>query len=70
MSPYLSVKEVAVLLGKSTKWVYGHSSDIPGHFRLAGSLFWDKEVLSSCLKSLAEKPTTSKAGRNDRYGLL
>jgi len=50
---YLSVREVAMLLNKSEKWVYMHKSEIPGYFKLVGSIFFDKEVLMSSLKTAA-----------------
>ena len=56
MSPYLTVKEVAELLGRSTKWVYKSQLLIPGHFKLAGSIFFDKDVLLSTLKTKATMP--------------
>lgn len=73
MSPYLSVGEVAQLLGKSEKWVYQKKHEIPGFFRLAKSIFFDKEILMSELKSRASKPTsTGKANGyvEDVHGLL
>lgn len=54
-SNYLSVKEVAQLLGKSSKWVYLSKDNIPGYFKLAGAIFFDKEVLLTTLKSKAAK---------------
>jgi len=55
-SPYLTVKEVAEFLHKSEKWVYLHKESIPGYFRLALSIFFDKDVLLATLKSQATKP--------------
>ena len=70
-SPYLSVGEVAQLLGKSQKWVYQKKSEIPGFFKLAGSIFFDREVLLSSLKTKASQPTRKQKpdSRNDRHGL-
>lgn len=45
--PYLSVAEVAVLFARSERWVYQKKSEIPGYFKLAGSIFFDREVVSS-----------------------
>lgn len=71
---YLSVKEVASLLGKSNKWVYAHQDELPGYFNLAGSIFFDGEVLTESLKKLAlkTKTITSKLPdkRHDRHGLF
>ena len=55
-SPYLSVKEVAQFLNKSEKWVYLSKESIPGFFRLANSIFFDKEVLLATLKTKATRP--------------
>lgn len=68
----LSVKEVAHLLGKSEKWVYKHKESLPGFFNLAGSMFFDEEVLSSSLKHLATKKTVSvrRQESRDKHGLL
>lgn len=69
MSPYLSVKEVAALLNKSEKWCYEKKEHIPGFFRLAGSIFFDKNVLESKLKELATKPSRQRPSVSDRHGL-
>jgi predicted DNA-binding transcriptional regulator AlpA len=69
---YLSVKEVALLLGRSEKWVYLHQSEIPGYFNLAGSIFFDREVLQQALKKLATQPKTASKvedSRSNRHGL-
>jgi len=55
-SPYLTVKEVAQLLGKSEKWCYLKKEHLPGYFKLAGSIFFDKEVLLVTLRNQATKP--------------
>ena len=70
-SPYLTVDEVAALLRKSSKWVYSKKQQIPGYFKLAGSIFFDREILQSHLKGLAFRPT-QKASRStlDKHGLL
>jgi predicted DNA-binding transcriptional regulator AlpA len=54
-APYLTIKEVAQFLHKSEKWVYLNQREIPGYFRLAGSIFFDREVLFTALKSKATK---------------
>ena len=70
-SPYLAVDEVAALLRKSTKWVYIKKEQIPGYFKLAGSIFFDREILQEHLKEQAFKPT-KKVSRtyDDRHRLL
>ena len=69
--PYLSVGEVALLLGKSQKWVYQKKGVIPGFFKLAGSIFFDREVLLSNLRNAATQPAKRQKPdvRNDRHGL-
>jgi hypothetical protein len=71
-SPYLSVGEVAEMLGKSSKWVYQQKGVIPGFFKLAGSIFFDREVLLSGLKTAATRPARRQRpdSHNDRHGLL
>lgn len=71
-SPYLSVAEVAELFARSGKWVYQNKSEIPGYFKLAGSIFFDREVLLSGLKAAATRPTRRPKpdGTSDRHGLL
>jgi predicted DNA-binding transcriptional regulator AlpA len=59
-SPYLTIKEVARFLNKSEKWVYLKQQEIPGYFKLAGSIFFDREVLLSALKSKATKAVKSR----------
>jgi len=74
---YLSVKEVATLLGVSNKTIYAKKLSIPGYFNLAGMPFFDEEVLVKSLKDLATKPFTKpielvKTNRkrpSDRHGL-
>ena len=70
-SPYLTVDEVATLLRKSSKWVYSKKDQIPGYFKLAGSIFFDCEILQSHLKEQAFRPTR-KVSRPpmDKHGLL
>ncbi len=70
--PYLSVGEVALLLGKSQKWVYQKKGVIPGFFKLAGSIFFDREVLLLGLKTVATQPAKRQKPdvRNDRHGLF
>ena len=70
-SPYLTVDEVADFLRKSSKWVYTKKQQIPGYFKLGGSIFFDREILESHLKELAFKPT-EKVSRTfaDKHGLL
>lgn len=56
MNPqFLTIKEVADLLGRSTKWVYLSKESIPGYFKLVGSIFFDRDILLSALKSKATK---------------
>ena len=71
MSSYLSVGETASLLGKSEKWVYAHLSELPGAFKLGGSWFIDKDILTSELKLLAQKPARQSTQKpvGDRHGL-
>ena len=72
-SPFLTADEVALLLRKSTKWVYQRAVDIPGAFKLGGSWFFDKDILLSSLKELATtgKPKRNGLGKSDdnRHGL-
>lgn len=62
MSKYLTVKEVVMLLNgkRSEKWVYQHKREIPGFFELAGSYFFDADVLQCALKQRALKKTASR----------
>ena len=71
-SRYLSVAEVASMLSRSEKWVYQKKSEIPGYFKLAGSIFFDREVLVSGLTAAAARPAKNRKpeGRNDPHGLL
>jgi hypothetical protein len=55
-SPFLTVKEVAKLLNKSEKWCYLKKDQLPGYFKLAGSIFFDKDVLLATLRNQATKP--------------
>ena len=72
MGPYLSVDEVALLFGKSGKWVYSNKEEIPGFFKLAKSIFFDKEILMSEIKIRAAKKPARKSteGVHDAHGLL
>jgi hypothetical protein len=71
-SPYLSVAEVAKLFARCEKWVYQNKSEIPGYFKLAGSIFFDREVLESGLKNAATRPAKRQKpdSTSDRHGLL
>ncbi len=69
-SPYLTVKEVASFLKKSPKWVYARQAQIPGRFKLAGAIFFDRDILQSNLKELASKPAKRPARTcPDKHGL-
>ena len=59
-SPYLTVKEVAAILNKSEKWCYLKKESLPGYFKLAGAIFFDKEVLLATLKAKATKPIKNR----------
>ena len=71
-SHYLTVDEVAKLLRKSTKCVYFRKLQIPGYFKIAGSILFDREILQEHLRELAFKPTrkVSHSVITDKYGLL
>ena len=56
MSSNLTIKEVAQLLNKSEKWCYLKKDQLPGYFKLAGSIFFDRDVLLSTLKAKATTP--------------
>jgi predicted DNA-binding transcriptional regulator AlpA len=60
-SLYLSVKEVATLLNKSEKWVYLSKESLPGYFKLAKSIFFDKQVLLGSLKGLGTNTKSRRA---------
>jgi hypothetical protein len=70
-NPYLSVGEVAQLLGVSVKFVYKHGRELPGYLKIAGLIRFDRDVLQSRLKELASQP--SKRDRavsySSRHGL-
>lgn len=70
---FLSVKEAATMLGRSSKWVYLNKEGIPGFFRLAGSIFFDQSVLLGSIESLISKNGLKEKrvdSRNDRHALL
>lgn len=70
-SPYLTVDEVSTLFRKSTKWVYNKKQQIPGYFKLAGSIFFDREILQDHLKERASRPAKEVSRPyNDKHGLL
>ena len=79
---FLAVGEVAMLLGKSTKWVYEHQNEINGKIKIGGSLMWHEGLLLDWLTQQASqsagsqnrnhcKPTDPGRGGNglgQRYG--
>ncbi len=74
-SNYLSVADVALLLRRSQKWVYKHQAIIPGYFRLANSIFFDRAILAETLKTIAtnQLKNTKQSRHNravDRHGLM
>lgn len=70
MSQYLTVGEVALFLGKSTKWVYLKKEQLPGYFRLAGSIFFDKAVLEAELKKILKPKNRLGRENTDPHGLI
>ena len=70
-SPYLSVAEIAELFARSEKWVYQNKSEIPGYFKLAGSIFFDREILVSSLRNAATLPAKRQKpdSPSDRHSL-
>ena len=72
MDSYLTVEEVALLFGKSGKWVYTNKKQIPGFFRLAKSIFFDNEILMSEIRTRAAKKPTRKSPESvhDAHGLF
>lgn len=72
MGPYLTVEEVASLFGKSGKWVYSNKEEIPGFFKVAKSIFFDKEILMSEIKTRAVRKPTRKSPESvhDAHGLI
>lgn len=75
-SNYLSVADVALLLKRSIKWVYKHQAEIPGYFKLANSIFFDRHILTETLKTVAlnhvKNTKSSHHARAvvDRHGLM
>ena len=71
-SPYLSVAEVAKLFARCEKWVYQNKSEIPGYFKLAGSIFFDREILLLNLRNAATQPAKRQKpdSTSDRHGIL
>lgn len=75
LTRYLSVKEVATILGISNKTVYKliYKGTIPGHFMLDSMHFFDEDELRKGLKELATSPkkTVSKIHQTrDKHGLM
>ena len=73
MSKYLTVKEVVMLLNgkRSETWMYQHKREIPGFFELAGSYFFDADVLQCALKqrALNKKASRPKGFGDNRHNL-
>lgn len=68
-NPYLTVGELALLLRRSEKWIYQHIHTIQGAFKLGRCWFIDREILTSSLKSLAQKPKAPAKGSPNRHNL-
>jgi hypothetical protein len=51
---FLSAGEVALLLRKSTKWVYQKADELPGAFKLGGTWFFDREIMVTSLQALSQ----------------
>jgi predicted DNA-binding transcriptional regulator AlpA len=62
---YLTVGEVAQLVGKSQKWVYQHQREIPGWFTLAGSILFDRTILIEELKKRAKQSARVAVARGN-----
>ena len=70
-SQYLSVKEVASILGISPKTVnvMVNKDQIPGHFRLGKMHFIDQDIFFEGLKKLASTKTKKIANVVNRHQL-
>ncbi|RPI14968.1 MAG: helix-turn-helix domain-containing protein [Ignavibacteriae bacterium] len=73
---YLSVKEVAALLGVSPKTVYKmiYQGVLPGHFMLGTMHFVDEDIFRSSLKikatEIKKTALKSQSRPEDRHGLM
>ena len=65
MPKFLSVGEVANLLGVSEKWVYSHQKEIPGRIKIAGLIRFNQDILLEELTPFPRKAHTQQ----DRHGL-
>jgi hypothetical protein len=68
MPKFLSVGEVALLLGKSERWTYNRIAELPGSFKLGGSWLIDQDVLIEGLKALALRKGKGRVSE-DKHGL-
>ncbi len=68
MANLMTVNEVADYLMMSPKWVYQHSKEIPGYFRVAGAIFFNRETLIKF--TVGHVPTKPKESMSDnRHGI-
>jgi hypothetical protein len=65
MSNFITVKEVAALLGKSEKFVYQHQAQIPGYFKLCGAILFDRQLLEDELKKRAKQSARVAVARGN-----
>lgn len=53
---YLVVKEVAEILGCSSKWIYANKESIPGYLRIGTLIRFHKDTLLDRLLTKAKRP--------------
>lgn len=66
---YLSVKEVADILGVSPKTVYKYKDETPGHLTYGSVHLFDADEFYKGLKERATKTTKRKGYGDNRHNL-
>lgn len=70
----LSVVHVAEILDAGESWVYNNKLKIPGYYKIAGLIRFDRDTLLNWIKQNCTQPTKPSSRvspvREDKHGLM
>lgn len=65
----LGVKDIADILGRSERWVYQKKTEIPGYFKLGGSVYFHARTFWEWIENNCTQPKAKPESPHGRHGL-